>query len=102
VVAAAWKIDRVYCFQSPSATPDFRPMHFVAIDDQIDGKLSAVRAFHSEPEVRDYLDPDLVTSTASYWSRYCGARYAEAFEVVRDRATAGAATGAPGPARATP
>ena len=99
VVAAAWKIGRVYCFQSPSATADFRPTHFVPIDDHIDGKLSAVRAFASQPEVRDYLEPDLVTPTAQYWSRYCGARLAEAFEVVRDRAPAGAAAGGPGTAR---
>ena len=102
VVAAAWKIGRVYCFQSPSATADFRPTHFVPIDEHIDGKLSAVRAFDSQPEVRDYLDPDLVTSTARYWSRYCEAQLAEAFEVVRDRAAAGAAAGPPGTARATP
>jgi two-component system response regulator HydG len=102
VVAAAWKIGRVYCFQSPSATADFRPTRFVAIDDHIDGKLSAVRAFAFQPEVRDYLDPDLVTSTARYWSRYCEARHAEAFEVVRDRAAAGAAAGAQGTAPATP
>ena len=101
VLSAAWKIGRVYCFQSPSETADFRPTHFVAIDDHIDGKLRAVRAFDSQPEVHDYLDSDLVTSTARYWSRYCEARHAEAFEVVRDRATAGAATSAPGPARAT-
>ena len=101
VVAAAWKIGRVYCFQSPSATADFRPTHFVAIDDHIDGKLSAVRAFDSQPEVHDYLDPDLVTSTAQYWSRYSGSHLAEAFEVVRDRAAAGAAAGPPGAARAT-
>jgi two-component system, NtrC family, response regulator HydG len=100
VVAAAWKIGRVYCFQSPSATADFRPTHFVPIDDHIDGKLSAVRAFGAQPEVRDYLEPDLVTSTARYWSRYCGAQLAEAFEVVRDRATAGAAAGAQGTAGA--
>jgi two-component system response regulator HydG len=99
VVAAAWKIGRVYCFQSPSATADFRPTHFVGIDDHIEGKLSAVRAFAAQPEVRDYLDPDLVTSTANYWSRYCEARHAEAFEVVRDRATVGAVAGAPGAAR---
>lgn len=102
VVAAAWKIGRVYCFQSPSATADFRPTHFVAIDDHIDGKLTAVRAFGAQPEVRDYLEPDLVTSTARYWSRYCEAQLAEAFEVVRDRAAAGAAAGPPGTARATP
>jgi DNA-binding response OmpR family regulator len=100
VVAAAWKIGRVYCFQSPSATADFRPTHFVPIDDHIDGKLSAVRAFGAQPEVRDYLEPDLITSTARYWSRYCGAQLAEAFEVVRDRPAAGAAAGAQGTAGA--
>jgi LmbE family N-acetylglucosaminyl deacetylase/AmiR/NasT family two-component response regulator len=102
VVAAAWKIGRVYCFQSPSATADFRPTYFVAIDGHIDGKLSAARAFAFQPEVRDYLEPDLVTSTARYWSRYCEAQLAEAFEVVRDRAAAGAAAGAQDTARATP
>jgi|SRR5450631_2584052 two-component system response regulator HydG len=101
VVAAAWKIGRVYCFQSPSATADFRPTHFVPIDEHIDGKLTAVRAFGSQPEVHNYLNPDLVTSTAQYWSRYSGSQLAEAFEVVRDRAAAGAAAGPPGTARAT-
>ena len=101
VVAAAWKIGRVYCFQSPSATADFRPTHFVPIDEHIDGKLTAVRAFGSQPEVHNYLNPDLVTSTAQYWSRYSGSQLAEAFEVVRDRAAAGAAVGPPGTARAT-
>jgi len=102
VVAAAWRIGRVYCFQSPSATTDFRPAHFVAIDDQIAAKLRALRSFASQPEVRDYLELDLVTSTARYWSRYCAAQHAEAFEVVRDRSAAAAAAGAQGTAQAAP
>jgi two-component system, NtrC family, response regulator HydG len=83
-LAAARRIGRVYCFQSPSATIDFRPTHFVPIDDQLGGKLQAVGAFTGQDEVRAFLEPDQVTSTALYWGRYCQAQHAEAFEVVRE------------------
>jgi CheY-like chemotaxis protein/LmbE family N-acetylglucosaminyl deacetylase len=83
-LAAARRIGRVYCFQSPSATIDFRPTRFVAIDDQLNGKLQAVGAFTGQDEVRAFLEPDQVTSTALYWGRYCQAQHAEAFEVVRE------------------
>jgi len=83
-VAAARRIGRVYCFQSPSATLDFRPTRFVPIDDELGGKLRAVGAFTGQHEVRAFLEPDQVTSTALYWARYCQAQHAEAFEVVRD------------------
>jgi LmbE family N-acetylglucosaminyl deacetylase len=82
-MAGARRIGRVYCFQSPSATIDFRPTHFVAIDDQLGGKLRAVGAFTGQDEVRAFLEPDQVTSTALYWGRYCQAQHAEAFEVAR-------------------
>ena len=82
-------VGRVYCFQSPSATVDFRPSRFVPIDDQLDGKLAAIHAFASQVEIRAYLEPDLISATARYWSRYCGARFAEPFEVVRESAVAG-------------
>jgi CheY-like chemotaxis protein len=98
-MAAAGRVGQVYCFQSPSATIDFRPTHFVAIDNHLTGKLRAVAAFASEPEVRGFLEPDQVTPTALYWGRYCEARHAEAFEVVRKRA-AGAAPGRPETAEA--
>jgi two-component system response regulator HydG len=83
-MAGARRIGRVYCFQSPSATIDFRPTRFVPIDDQLGGKLRAVGAFTGQDEVRAFLEPDQVTSTALYWGRYCRAQHAEAFEVVRD------------------
>lgn len=82
-IAAARRIGRVYCFQSPSATIDFRPTRFIPIDD-LGGKLRAVGAFTGQDEVRAFLDPDQVTSTAMYWGRYIQAPHAEAFEVVRD------------------
>jgi CheY-like chemotaxis protein len=98
-MAAAGRVGQVYCFQSPSATIDFRPTRFVAIDDHLGGKLRAVAAFAVEPEVRGFLEPDQVTPTALYWGRYCEARHAEAFEVIRNRA-AGVAPGRPEAAEA--
>jgi len=74
----------VYGFQSPSATIDFRPTHFVAIDEHLSGKLRTVAAFTGQDEVRAFLEPDQVSSTALYWARYGQAQYAEAFEVLRD------------------
>lgn len=88
-LVAARGVGRVYCFQSPSATVDFRPTRFVPIDGQLDGKLAAIDAFASQVEIRAYLEPDLISATARYWSRYCESRYAEPFEVVRESAGTG-------------
>jgi two-component system, NtrC family, response regulator HydG len=102
-MVAARGVNRVYCFQSPSATVDFRPTRFVTIDDQIEGKLQAINAFASQVEIRRYLDPDLIESTARYWSRFGDGRYAEAFEVIREASTEGQPAGpAPGMAEASP
>jgi LmbE family N-acetylglucosaminyl deacetylase/ActR/RegA family two-component response regulator len=87
VMVAARGIGSVCCFQSPSATVDFRPARFIAIDDHITGKLAAITAFTSRAAVRQYLEPDLIRATARYWSRFGSGRHAEAFEVVRDHAT---------------
>jgi two-component system, NtrC family, response regulator HydG len=94
-MVACRRIGRLYCFQSPSATVEFRPTHFVAIDDHIGRKLKAIGTFGSQA-VRDYLEPDLIASTARYWSRYCGGSHAEPFEAIRDRA-AGPPTRSSGP-----
>ena len=88
-LVAVRQVGRVYCFQSPSATVDFRPTRFVAIDEKMDRKLRAIDAFASQVEIRAYLERDLIESTARYWSRYCEGRYAEPFEVVREAAVAG-------------
>jgi two-component system, NtrC family, response regulator HydG len=87
-MVACRRVGRVLCFQSPSATIDYRPTHFVNIDDHIGRKLKAIGAFGSQTGVRDYLAPDLITSTARYWSRYGGGSHAEPFEAIRDRAGA--------------
>ena len=85
-IVAARQIGRVYGFQSATPTVDFRPTHFSVIDSHVSRKLSAIDAFADQPEQRDYLQPDLIVSTARYWSRFCGGSLAEPFEAVRDRA----------------
>ncbi len=118
VMAAAGEVARVYCFQSPSATVDFRPARFVAIDSDLDRKIAAIGAFAAQAPARGYLDEDLIRSTARYWSRFGDSSYAEAFEVIREseglstrhpagtaatmtgQAAAPAAGAAPGPAGA--
>jgi LmbE family N-acetylglucosaminyl deacetylase/CheY-like chemotaxis protein len=85
-MVAARGVGSVFCFQSPSATVQFQPTRFVSIDEQLERKLQAISAFSSQTAVRAYLEPDLIESTARYWSRFGEGRYAEAFEVMRDGA----------------
>jgi LmbE family N-acetylglucosaminyl deacetylase len=80
-------VSRVYCFQSPSATVDYRPTHFVAVDEYLGRKLKVIDAFGSRPGIRDYLEPELITATARYWARYATGTFAEPFETTRDRGT---------------
>ncbi len=102
-MVAVRNVGRVYCFQSPSATVDFRPTRFVTIDDQLERKLMAIHGFASQVQVRAYLEPDLIEGTARYWSRFGDGRYAEAFEVIREATTDGQPAGpAPGLAPAVP
>lgn len=99
VSVATRRVPMLACYQSPSATVDYRPNRFVSIDGFTDSKLALLRAFGSQSGIRDYLMPDFVLATARYWSRYGGGTYAEPLEVIRDtsavrRATGGTSTGA--------
>ncbi len=77
-------VSHVFCYQSPSATVDFRPSRFVSVEDAMDRKIEAIAAFASQVSIRDYLAEDLLRSTARYWGRFGRCRYAEPFEVIRD------------------
>ena len=81
---ATRKVPMFACYQSPSATVDFRPNRFVSIDGFTETKLALLRSFASQATIRDYLEPDFVLATARYWSRYGGGTYAEPLEVIRD------------------
>jgi len=91
-MVAARRVQYVLCYQSPSATIEFRPSRFVSIEAAIDGKLEAIRAFASQAATRDYLDEDLLRATARYWARFGGGTAVEPFEVVRDRRRPGPAS----------
>ena len=86
-LVAARGVPRVYCYQSPSTTVEFRPTRFVGIDDVLDRKLEVIRAYVSQVEVRHYLDEELLRATARYWSRWSRSRFAEPLEVIRDSDT---------------
>jgi CheY-like chemotaxis protein len=88
-MTACREAGRVYCFQSPSASVDFRPARFAAIDEQLDRKLLAVNAFAARKQVRAWLEHELVESAARYWSRFAGGHCAEAFEAVRENPAPG-------------
>jgi LmbE family N-acetylglucosaminyl deacetylase/ActR/RegA family two-component response regulator len=83
-LVAARGAPRVYCYQSPSSTVEFRPTRFVSIDDVLERKLEVIRAYASQVAVRQYLDEELLRATARYWSRWAQSRFAEPLEVVRD------------------
>lgn len=85
-VVATRRVGTVACYQSPSSTIDFRPTRFVRIDDYLPEKLRLLECFASQTATRDYLDPDFVTATARYWSRFGGGSAVEPLEVVRETA----------------
>ncbi len=93
-LVAARNVQRVYCYQAPSASIDFRPTRFVGIDDWIERKIEVIGAYGSQVKIRRYLQEDLLRATARYWSRFGSTHYAEPLEVVRDND----ATSVPGPA----
>jgi LmbE family N-acetylglucosaminyl deacetylase/CheY-like chemotaxis protein len=83
-LVAARKVPRVYAYQSPSATVEFRPSRFVSIDDVLERKLELIQQYWSQTSIRDYLAPDLLRASARYWGRFGSSNYAEPFEVIRD------------------
>ena len=95
-MVACRRVGRIYCFQSPSATVDYRPNHFVAVDDYLGRKLKVIDAFGSQASIRDYMEPELITATARYWARYGDGTYRRA---VRDGQGPRRPARPPGPAR---
>ena len=83
-LVAARGISRVFCYQAPSTSVEFKPTRFVAIDEFLERKIEVIQAFSSQVKQRDYLDEELLRATARYWSRWSQARYVEPLEVVRD------------------
>jgi len=84
------------CYQSPSATVDYRPTRFVSIDGFTDTKLALLACFGSQSGIRGYMQDDFVLATSRYWSRYGGGQHCEPLEVIREAsAVVGAQSEAP-------
>jgi LmbE family N-acetylglucosaminyl deacetylase len=83
-LVAARGVPRVYCFQSPSTTIDFRPTRFVAVDEFVDRKVEVIGAYGSQVKIRRYLAEDVLRATVRYWSRYGQSNSAEPLEVIRE------------------
>ncbi len=72
------------CYQSPSATVDYRPTRFVSIDGFTDTKRALLACFGSQSGIRTYMQDDFVLATSRYWSRYGGGQHCEPLEVIRE------------------
>ncbi len=83
-MVAARRVPTLMAYQSPSATNDFAPTAFVAVDGVIDRKLDVLACYASQ-SARTYLDPEAVVAGARYWARHLAprTRAAEPFELVR-------------------
>lgn len=84
-MVAARRVPSLYCYEAPSATVDFRPVRFVSIESQMEGKIQVIHAYASQVEIRSYLEDELVRATGRYWGRFGAARFCEPFEVIRER-----------------
>jgi LmbE family N-acetylglucosaminyl deacetylase len=82
-LVAARGVPTVLCYQSPSATVDYRPSRFTDVTGFLDIKLAAL-ACHRSQAVAWYMEPGLVEATARFWGRFGRIRHAEPLEVVRD------------------
>lgn len=84
-MVASRNVPSVFCYQSPSTTTTFCPTRFVPISEQLDTKLALLSLYDSQND-KPYLDPDVISATAVYWSRFARAQHVEPFEVIREQA----------------
>lgn len=92
VMVATRGTGTVACFESPSATVEFRPNRFVAVDPYLETKLAMLACFTSRAETGGDLDPGMVRATARYWSRFGTGRAVEPLEIMRETGGIGLGT----------
>jgi LmbE family N-acetylglucosaminyl deacetylase/CheY-like chemotaxis protein len=83
-MVAARTIPKIYCYQSPSSTIDFRPQQYVDIGGFLDEKIAIINLYESQASVRNYLTEQVLRSTAVYWGRYANYRLVEPLETIRE------------------
>jgi LmbE family N-acetylglucosaminyl deacetylase len=72
----------ILCFESPSATSEFKPSFFVDISDYVEAKVGAVRR-HKDQAGKPYMGADLLRSAARFRGGQARTEHAEGFEVIR-------------------
>ncbi len=85
-IAAADTVGSIVCYQSSTATVDFQPNRFVAVDDFTDTKVEMLSCFAQHGDRPRFLEPDFALATARYWSRYGQSRFCEPLEIIRESA----------------
>ncbi len=86
VMVAADTVNSIVCYQSSTATVDFRPNRFVGIDGFTETKVGMLDCFAKRGDRPRFLEPDFALATARYWSRFGQSRYCEPFEIIRESA----------------
>ncbi len=82
VLRAARNHDTVFCYESPSVTPEFSPTLFMDVSEFIDVKVESIRE-HWDQRGKPYVQSERVRGTAVFRGGQAKMRHAEAFEVVR-------------------
>jgi LmbE family N-acetylglucosaminyl deacetylase len=79
---AARDQDTLFCYESPSVTPEFSPTLFIDVNDYLDVKIEVIRE-HWDRQPRPHMQPERVRGTAIFRGGQGKLRSAEAFEVIR-------------------
>ncbi len=72
----------IFCYESPSVTPDFAPTVFVDVSEYVDVKVESIKE-HWDQRGKPYVQGERVEGIAIFRGAQAKLRHAEAFEVVR-------------------
>lgn len=73
----------VLAYGTATATLDFRPGFYKAIDSYVSHKLEALEAFQGSPPPPRELSARFAQASARYWGRFADFREVEPFQVIR-------------------
>ena len=85
-VEATREVALVACYQSASTTALYQPTRFVDVSAHASEKVELISRFDSMHASCGSIDPELLATTAQYWSRFSTGTHAEPLEIVHQRA----------------
>ncbi|CAN5456587.1 hypothetical protein BH10PSE19_BH10PSE19_05640 [soil metagenome] len=84
-MVACRSISNLFCYQSPSATIDFRPNLFIDISDYLPQKLAALASYKSQVNLHLYITEEMIRAMSLYWGRFANGSHAEPMEIIRQQ-----------------